>query len=86
MADPLVPGVAFRPPPVDLQESLQRAIADAVASIPPGKTGALVALVNEQGANAAVVARLGSAWEVQVWVGKSWKGSAEYGAALRASW
>jgi hypothetical protein len=86
MPDTQVPGVAFRPPPVGLQPSLRAVVADAVAHIAPGKTGALVALVNEQGANAAVVARFGSVWDVQAWVGKSWKGSAQYGAVVRASW
>ena len=82
-----LPGVRFQPPPVDLQPSIQRAIADAVAKIPPDKSGALVGLVNEHGANAAVVTRLGKAWEVQAWIGKDWKGGAlQYGGLVRATW
>jgi hypothetical protein len=85
MPEPDVPGVAFRPPPVELQPVLRAAIADAVAHIPPGKSGALVALVNDAGANAAIAARVGGVWAVQAWV-KSWKGRADYGGVVRASW
>ncbi len=87
MPESTLPGVAFTTPPADLQPSIQRAIADAVASIPPGKSGALVGLVNERGANAAIVAKLGQAWEVQAWIGKTWTGGAvQYGGVVRASW
>jgi hypothetical protein len=80
-------GVAFREPPLDLQPTIRTAIADAVAQLEPGKTGALVGLVNEHGANAAIVARVGGTWEVQAWVGKMWKqGEISYGAAVRRSW
>lgn len=80
------PGVVFRDPPVSLQPSLQRAIADAVASLEPGASGALVAVVNERGANAAIVAKVGGAWAVQAWVGKTWHEGVQYGAAVRRAW
>jgi hypothetical protein len=80
-------GVAFAEPPADLQPALKTAIAEAVAQLAPGQHGALVGLVNEHGANAAVVARLAGTWEVQAWVGKSWReGAVAYGAAVRKSW
>jgi hypothetical protein len=86
MPDLDVPGVAFRPPPVEMQPALKAVVADAVAHLAPGQSGALVVLANEAGANAAIVQRLGRGWDVQAWVGKSWKGSAQYGAVVRASW
>jgi hypothetical protein len=91
MSETTMPGVAFTPPPLDLQPQISRAIADAVRTLPEGSNGALVALANEQGANAAIVARVdtgyGWKWETQAWVGKTWKaGAVQYGGSVRASW
>lgn len=89
MSEPTTPqrGVAFTAPPADLEPALARTIADAVAHLPDGKRGALVGLANEHGANAAVVTRLGGVWEVQAWIGKTWKaGPTQYGGSIRASW
>ncbi len=83
----VTPGVQFTPPPVELQPAITRAIEAAVASIPPGKSGALVGIVNEYGANAALVTKLGGAWEVQAWIGKSWRAKdLQYGASVKAAW
>lgn len=80
-------GVQFQPPPVELQPAIQKAIAHAVASIPPGKSGALVGIANDYGVNAAVVAKLGAAWEVQAWIGKSWRAKdLQYGGQIKAVW
>ncbi len=80
-------GVAFREPPVALQPSIRAAIADAVAAIPPGRSGALVGIATEKGWNAAVVSKLGADWEVQAWVGKDWSApGVSYGTVVRKSW
>lgn len=86
MSDPTAPGVAYVPPPSMLFGPIRQAIDKAVAEIEPTKRGALVAVANEEGANAAVVAKIGSVWTVQAWVGKTWKGSTNYGATVKASW
>jgi hypothetical protein len=62
------------------------AIQNAMNSLPVGANGALVAVANEQGVNAAVVVRAGDHFAVTSWIGKSWKGSLEYGAATRVTW
>jgi hypothetical protein len=84
---PTTRGVAFLEPPAALQPSIRAAIADAVASIPPGRSGALVSVVTETGVNAAIVARLGEHWDVQAWIGKDWHtAGVTYGARVRTSW
>lgn len=85
-AKPHVNGVQFKEPPATLQPSLRAAIAEAVASIPPGKSGAIVAVVNEKGANAAIVGKVGGIWDVQAWVGKTWTQDTQYGASVSAAW
>jgi hypothetical protein len=86
-AVPAPSGVAFREPPVALQPSLRAAIADAVATIPPGRNGALVGIATERGWNAAIVSKLADDWEVQAWVGKDWDAvGVTYGTVVRKSW
>lgn len=81
------PGVAFNAPPETLQPSIRASIDSAIAALTPGKTVALVALANEHGTNAAIVARAGDVWTVEAWVGKEWKtGETQYGATVKASW
>lgn len=79
-------GVQFIPPPTDRLGPIMRAVHTAVDSLPEGANGAIVGLVNEAGANAAVVAKLDQQWVVTGWVGKKWGGSLEYGAAVRKTW
>ena len=80
-------GVALNAPPVGpIMAAASKAIADATAQIPPGRTGALVAIGNEAGINLAVVQRIGGDFAVTAWIGRSWKGSLEYGAAAKLTW
>lgn len=81
-------GVALVEPPEDRIGPIMQAVAKAVAELPPGTNGALVAVANETGANLAVVSKLpdSDALYVQAWVGKRWDGPLEYGAAVRVTW
>lgn len=82
-----ISGVAFNAPPPDVLPGIMASIGKAVAALPPEKTGALVGLVNETGANAVIVTRLAGGWDVQAWIGKRWDTSGvQYGAALRKVW
>lgn len=81
-------GVATVEPPEDRLGPIMRAVAQAVAELPKGTNGALVAIANEQGANLAVVSKLpgSEAFAVQAWVGKRWDGPLDYGAAVKVTW
>lgn len=79
-------GVQFVPPPPLLYGPIRQAIDQAIAQLEPGKTGALLAVANETGANAAFVAKIGQVWAVQAWIGKTWHGSTNYGGTVKASW
>lgn len=85
MSDP-TPGVLFVPPPVEIQPSILAAIDRAVAALPPGASGSLVGLVNEQGANAVVVSLLPHGWRVEAWIAKRWDADLTYGAVVRKTW
>lgn len=76
-------GVAFNPPPAERIGVISKAIDDAFAQIPADARGALIAVANEKGVNAALVTRGPKGFDVQTWIGKSWGGSLEYGAAVR---
>lgn len=78
-------GVSFTPPPADLLPSIKAAIDTAVATIPSGKRVAAVSVFNRNGANAAIVGRVGERWEVYSWIGKKWDADLDYGVAVRWS-
>lgn len=80
---PDVKGVAFTPPPAERLGAISRAIDDAFKQVPEGARGALIAVANEKGANAVLVTKGPHGFDVQAWIGKSWGGSLEYGAAVR---
>lgn len=69
----LPPGVVYSlSPPSGLSDSIAKAVAQAVAAIPPDKTGALIGVVTERGTNLVLVGRsAGGAVQAQAWVGKS---------------
>jgi hypothetical protein len=81
MTEPL--GVAFTPPPAERLGPISKALDDAFKDIPTGARGALIGVGNEKGVNAVLVMRGPKGFDVQAWIGKSWGGSLEYGAAVR---
>ena len=76
-------GVSFTPPPPERIGVISRAIDDAFKEIPPDASGAIIGIANEKGVNAVLVTRGPKGFDVQAWIGKSWGGSLEYGAAVR---
>lgn len=84
MAD--LQGVAFNPPPETHIGPIMAAINAAASQLNPGSSGALVGIVNESGANAAIISKVGKGFVVEAWIGKSWKGSLDYGAAVKKEW
>jgi len=80
-------GVAFNDPPPHLIPDLQHSITNALSTLPPDKSGALVGVATEKGVNAVIVARVNDVWAVQAWIGKSWGDKhVDAGAQIQASW
>lgn len=75
-------------PTSHIRESIRTEVAKVLAEVPPGKTGAMVAVATPVGVNLAVAAKMENGWEVVGWVGKSWgKGKAiDYGAQVKKTW
>jgi len=91
--DPAVPtlptpaqGVQFRPPPPEYLREVTSKISEAVAQIPAGKSGALIGVVTQRGANAVLVAKVRGDWQTMAYVGKSWGQPVEVGAAILKTW
>lgn len=79
-------GVAFTEPPEHLIPDIMGSINRAVAQLPPDANGALVAVADRSGVNAAVVAKIDESWRVTAWIGKSWGGPVEAGALVMKTW
>ena len=79
-------GVAFTQPPDHLIPDISASIQRALATLPQGKSGALVGVATTSGVNAAVVARINDTWTVQAWIGKTWTGPVTGGAQILATW
>ena len=83
-------GVAWSlDPPSGLSASIDKAVREAVATLPKGAHGALIGVATERGANLVVAQRLGDHVQVAAWVGKSgWDSGPgfEVGTAIKAVW
>lgn len=79
-------GVAISTPPEILIPTLTASIEKACAALPSGRSGAIVALADTRGVNAAIVQKLGDHVRVVGWVGKSWGAPIAGGASIHASW
>jgi hypothetical protein len=91
-------GVAMTPPPTELMASMHAAIASALTTLPPEKSGGIIALYSRNAdgtsnANMVAVQRVASGpldFNVLGWFGKTWKpnadGSTNFGAAIQLAW
>jgi hypothetical protein len=67
-------------------QKIGEAIDQALKLVPTGKSGAVVAYADMQGARLAVMARMGDAWSVVGVLEKPWKGQLAASAAVRFAW
>lgn len=81
-----LPGVATNPPPASLLDAITRQVHEAVATLPPGANGGLVAVATTAGVNLAVVSKVGDHVDIQAWIGKDWQQPLEGGASVKVSW
>jgi hypothetical protein len=81
-----IPSVAYIPPPIEAIPSIHAAIDTAFKELPAGSKGGLFMVVNETQANAAIVTTVGNGWKIETYIGKTWKGSTNYGANVMKVW
>jgi hypothetical protein len=74
-----LPGVAGTPPPPRLIQDAITHVTAQMAQVPPTARGALVAVGNRSGVNAAIAVHGPQGVEIQAWVGKSWTGPIDFG-------
>lgn len=69
-------GVALNPPPGPILAQATKLVTDAMAQVPSGEHGSLVAIATRQGdavnVNLAFAVKAGNHVEVVTWIGKSW--------------
>lgn len=69
-------GVALNAPPASILADATRMVRDAMAQVPEGEHGSLVAIATEQdgkvNVNLALATKIGTHVEVVTWIGKSW--------------
>lgn len=82
-----VPGVVKTPPDL-IRGAIRAAVADALASIPPGKQGiAEIAVSMEHGVNLVYAHKLpNERWTAVAYVGRRWDGAMTGGAVVAATW
>ena len=64
-------------------KAIQRLIDQALENLPPGKTMAIVAHADLQGARLAVMGKIGGNWSFAGHLDKSWNGTLGAGAEVR---
>lgn len=69
-----------------IAEETKHKISEAFTSLPTDKRGALLVLVDEQGARAHLAAKVGNHWKVAAGAGKPWDGPVTFGVAIQGSW
>jgi hypothetical protein len=82
--DPFTTFPAERRP--SISDAMKQKITDAFAIVPEGKTGALVAIVDEHGARLHVAHKINDHWKVGAAVGRPWSGGVEGYVGIEGSW
>ncbi len=83
---PGMPGVNFEDPG-NITSSIKRQVDQVLGIVPPGKRTAMVAVLTENGVNAAFAIRnKKGTLEVKGWIGKYWTEPVAGGVMLSGSW
>lgn len=73
----------FRP---SISDAMRQKVRDAFAVVPEGKTGALVAIVDANGARLHLAHKINDHWRVGGVVGRPWGGKFEGHVSVEAAW
>ena len=60
-----------------ISDAIKTRVVDAFSAVPAGKSGALLAIADENGARLHVAFKVGENWKVGAAVGKPWQGKVE---------
>ena len=63
--------VTVAQPDVMIANSIRKAVADVLGTLPPDAKGALVGVATDKGMNLAVAYKLDSGWSVGAYIGKA---------------
>ena len=74
-----LPGVAYTAPPPHLIAEAIAHVTAQMAQVPADAHGAIVAVGNPDGVNAALAVHGPLGVEIHAWIGKSWSGPIDYG-------
>lgn len=81
-----IPGVV-KTPPDQIRGAIRAAVAECLATIPPGKSGVVeVGVSLEHGVNLVYAHKVNDRWTAFSWVGRNWSGEITGGAQITASW
>ena len=69
-----------------LQKATHDSLDSAFKSIPDGRRGALIVLVDQDGARASVAAKIGDHWQLAAGTAKPWNGPIVGSIAVAGSW
>ena len=69
-----------------VSEPIKQAIRDAFAAVPPGRTSALLAIVDTHGARLHVALKINDTWKVGAQVGMPFGGKPDGYVGVEASW
>ena len=81
----VTPLLEIRPFPIS-DATILKSVNDAIAALPPGGRGALIAYADTDGARVGVVANLGHGWSFVGHVGGEYKGKLVADASLVFQW
>lgn len=73
-------------PATPINDAVRASITDAFKAVDPGHRGALLVLVDADGARAMVAAKFGTHWKVAAETAKPWTGPVSGSVAIVGSW
>jgi hypothetical protein len=73
-------------PRTPISDAIKASVADAFRAVPDGKSGALLAIADENGARLHVAFKVGESWKVGAAVGRPWRGGVEGSISVVGYW
>jgi hypothetical protein len=77
------PGVVVTAPAL-ISASIQKAVAEVLATVPDDKHAAILGVATRDGVNLVFAARVGDHLEVAAWVGSAWHAPVDAGVEIKA--
>jgi len=79
--------VTVAQPDAIIANSIRKAVADSLGTLPADAKGAIVGVGTAKGMNLAVAYKMDTGWEVAAWIGKSgWNAPVDGGVLIQKTW